>query len=552
MGLDSRKYADAMDNFHMIMADASDIHSPKAQAAVDGVCRLLRVAKIDVRFFDTAGMERKERGEYVTLYQSAEPDESAVYIRREATDAGSVAIYSLYKVNDGIEWDEEEAARVGVLQRCLYTYNARSRFMRIANELTFHDTQSGMYNLNYFIQYAGTLISNGEMEHYGVCYFNLKHFSIINQRFGRDRGTKIMMDYIEALERFLGENEIVCRIGGDNFIALFLKEHLDKIIMHMRGYEVTTQDTRERALVTAYAGYYLADKSVKYPSDLMDKAGAALKVAKHSTTSYEVFYDEELLKASYERKRIETIFPEAIQNEEFKVYYQPKVFMKDYQLKGAEALCRWYHDGRIVPPDDFIPVLEQSKDICELDFYMLEHVCADIRNWLDEGRRVVKVSVNFSRCHFGNSHLLQNIIDIIDKYNVPYQYIEIELTETTTDIDFNDLKKLVYGLKEYGISTSVDDFGVGYSSFNLIREIPWNVIKIDKSFLYDEQEGLSAKNRAMLKYVIAIAQEMGMVTICEGVETIEQIRLLKEFGCFMAQGFYFDKPLPKRLFEEKL
>lgn len=122
--------------------------------------------------------------------------------------------------------------------------------------------------------------------------------------------------------------------------------------------------------------------------------------------------------------------------------------MKDYKLKGAEALCRWYHEDKIVPPDEFIPVLEQSKDICDLDFYMLDHVCADIRRWMDEGRRVVKVSVNLSRCHLGNSHLLQSILDIIDSHNVPHEYIEIELTETTTDVSFNDLKDMVNGLRD--------------------------------------------------------------------------------------------------------
>lgn len=552
MGFDAEKYADAMDHFHINIADVSDVHSPKVGAALDEVCKVLRVAKIDVRFYDTVGMERKKQGEYVTMYHGAEPDESAAYIKRETTGGGSVVVYTLYKVNDGIEWDENETVRVGVLQRCLYAYNGRSRLTRIADELTFHDTQSGMYNLNYFMQYVNTLIRQDKIQNYGVCYFNLKHFSVVNQRFGREKGTKIMMDYIESLEECLGDTEIICRIGGDNFIVLFLKTNIDKVTAHMQGFEVVTQDTSECALVTAYAGYYLADERVQYPSDLMDKASAALNVARHSRRSYEVFYNDELVKASYERKRIETMFPDAIRNEEFRVYYQPKVFMKDYKLKGAEALCRWYHDDRVIPPDEFIPVLERSRDICALDFYMLDHVCADIRRWLDEGRRVVKVSINFSRCHFGNSHLLQNIIDIINKYRVPYEYIEIELTETTTDVNFNDLKELVYGLRTYGISTSVDDFGVGYSSFNLIRDIPWNVIKIDKSFLDDDKQGLSAKNRAVLKYIIAIAQEMGMVTICEGVETIEQIRLLKEYGCFMAQGFYFDKPLPKKIFEQKL
>ena len=552
MGFDAEKYADAMDRFHIHIADVSDVHSPEVGAALDGVCKVLRVAKIDVRFYDTVGMERKKKGEYVTMYHGAEPDESAAYIKRETVGGGGVAVYTFYKVNDGVEWDENETVRVGVLQRCLYAYNGRSRLTHIANELTFRDTQSGMYNVNYLMQYAGTLIREDKITNYGVCYFNPKHFSVVNQRFGREKGTKIMMRYIESLEERLGDTEIVCRIGGDSFVVLFLKTHLDKVTAHMQGFEVVTQDTNECALITAYAGYYLADEHIQYPSDLMAKASAALNVARNGRRSYEVFYNDELLKASYGRKRIETMFPDALKNEEFMVYYQPKVFMKDYKLKGAEALCRWYHDDKVIPPDEFIPILERSRDICALDFYMLEHVCADIRRWLDEGRRVVKVSVNFSRCHFGNSHLLQNIIDIINKYRVPYEYIEIELTETTTDVNFNDLKELVYGLRTYGISTSVDDFGVGYSSFNLIRDIPWNGIKIDKSFLYDDNHELSAKNRAVLKYIIAIAQEMGMVTICEGVETIEQIRLLKEYGCFMAQGFYFDKPLPKKLFEEKL
>lgn len=552
MVFDAKKYADAMDRFHILIANVSELDSPEIGHALEEVCRVLRVAKVDMKCYDAISLEKRKNGNYFLLYEGAEPDENRVYIKRESTDRGNVVIYSFYKINDGVEWNEEESKRVGVLQTCLFAYNARARLAQIADQFTFHDTQLGMYNLNFLMKHAGALISEGTVEHYGVCYFNLKHFSVVNQRFGRDRGTKIMVDYIGRLETLLGDTELVCRVGGDNFIVLFLKEKLESVIRHMEGVEIATEDAGECAFVSAIAGYYMVNQPVKYPSDLMDRANVALNVAKYSKTTDRIFYSEALLELSNERKRIETMFPDAMRNEEFKVYYQPKVFMKDYKLKGAEALCRWYHEDKIVPPDEFIPVLEQSKDICDLDFYMLDHVCADIRRWMDEGRRVVKVSVNLSRCHLGNSHLLQSILDIIDSHNVPHEYIEIELTETTTDVSFNDLKDMVNGLREHGISTSVDDFGVGYSSFNLIREIPWNVIKIDKSFLHGEGNELSGKNRAMLKYVIAIAQEMGMVTICEGVETIEQVKLLKEFGCFMAQVFYFDKPLPRERFEEKL
>ncbi len=552
MMVDAKSYADAMDQFHIRIANVCELDSPEIASALDAVCKVLRVAKIDMRCYDAISLAKRKNGRCILLYNGAKPDESAVFIKRESTDRGNVVIYSFYKTDDGMEWEEEELDKIKVLQTCLFAYNARVRLAQIADQFTFHDTQLGMYNLNFFMKHAGMLLAEGVVEQYGVCYFNLKHFSVVNQRFGRDKGTRIMVEYIEQLEELLEDTELVCRIGGDNFIVLFRKEKLDLIIRHMKGLEIDTEDEGESAFVSAVAGYYMADKTVHYPSDLMDRANVAMNVAKNSKTTDRVFYDDALLALSNERKQIETLFPDAIRNEEFRVYYQPKVFMKDYKLKGAEALCRWYHEGKIVAPDKFIPVLEQSKDICDLDFYMLDHVCADIRRWLDEGRRVVKVSVNLSRCHLGNSHLLQSILDTIDRHNVPHEYIEIELTETTTDVSFNDLKDMVNGLREHGISTSVDDFGVGYSSFNLIREIPWNVIKIDKSFLHDEGDELSGKNRAMLKYVIAIAQEMGMVTICEGVETIEQIRLLKEYGCFMAQGFYFDKPMPREQFEEKL
>ena len=248
---------------------------------------------------------------------------------------------------------------------------------------------------------------------------------------------------------------------------------------------------------------------------------------------------------------IQNLFPEALEKEEFLVYYQPKVYLENYKLAGAEALCRWHHGDELIPPGKFIPVLEQSKAICTLDFYMLDHVCRDIRKWLDERRDVVKVSVNLSRCHFGNRNLLNDILNIIDKHNVPHQYIEIELTETAIDVSFADLKEILFGLQEQGISIAVDDFGTGYSSLNLVRELPWNILKIDKSFL-EENEDAPDQNRVMLKHIIAMSQEMGISSVVEGVETIEQAKMLKENNCTMAQGFCFDKPLPKDVFEERL
>ena len=183
---------------------------------------------------------------------------------------------------------------------------------------------------------------------------------------------------------------------------------------------------------------------------------------------------------------------------------------------------------------------------------MLDHVCRSIRRWLDEGRRVVRVSVNLSRKHMMDIDLLKHIIDIIDNNNVPHKYIEVELTETTTDVEFRDLKRVVSGLQRAGVSTSVDDFGMGYSSLNLIKEVPWNVLKIDRSFLPVEDDDDSSTRSVMFKYVVAMAKELGLECIAEGVETKSQVDVLKDNNCELAQGFFFDKPLPEKEFERRL
>ncbi|MBQ9503629.1 MAG: EAL domain-containing protein, partial [Lachnospiraceae bacterium] len=211
------------------------------------------------------------------------------------------------------------------------------------------------------------------------------------------------------------------------------------------------------------------------------------------------------------------LFPEAIKNEEFQVFYQPKISLKNYRLEGAEALCRWKHGGEMIAPFRFIPALEAGQEICTLDFYMLEHVCQDIKRWLDEGKRVVRVSVNLSRRHFGNENLLKDIIGIINKYDFPKKYIEIELTETSTDVDFKELKEVVTGLVDAGIRTSIDDFGMGYSSLNLLRELPWDTLKIDRSLLPVTKDE-NSKIAVIMEHVIAMAHTLGIECIAEGVE----------------------------------
>lgn len=552
MSFDIIAYSQALDEFLMRMEKVPSHKHKDIPAALDPLCKLLRVAAVKVRLVEPPQKpSAKPYCEEAEIYRAAESDESRSLCFNETTGDGGRATYTFEQYVGGEDWTEEEKSRIAVISKMLFVFHGRIRVMHIAEHLTYHDSGLGFYNLNFFMRTVGELIHAGKIGSYTACYFNLKSFSYVNRLLGRDNATVVMVEYIKRLEALFGEGGgLVARIGGDNWAAIFRKEKLDAVREHLRGTGIVYDEERgEKVRISSTAGFYIIpEEGVNAPTDIMDNISVALNIARMTKES-SAFYNEDMAHSIRETKEIEDIFPDAVKNEEFEVYYQPKVSLKSYRLAGAEALCRWFHNGEMVMPYKFIPVLEQTRAITVLDFYMLEQVCRDIRQWLDEGRPVVKVSVNFSRRHLGDMNLLQHILDIVDRYSVPHKYIEIELTETTTDVDFRDLREIVTGLQAEGISTSVDDFGMGYSSLNLIRGLPWNVLKIDKSFLDEDQKNNSA---VMLKHVISMAQEIGLECIVEGVETAEQVKRLKDNNCFLAQGFYFDRPLPKKVYEERL
>lgn len=413
------------------------------------------------------------------------------------------------------------------------------------------DEELEINDLGYFLNCIDDLIDIGEIGLFGACRFNLKNFSIVNDQLGRANGTKVMRRFLDGLELKLGVDHVLCRLGGDNFVLLFHKTSLDVLRYYLVGQDIYVSED-ETIFVSASAGIYMMPEDTIDKYKIMDAVTMAAKEAKEAVAQdYIVFFDHDLQERDEREKYIHDIFSQAMENQEFKVYYQPKVNLKTYMIEGAEALCRWVHKGEVVSPGVFIPVYEKSQAICKLDMYMLEHVCMDLRRWIDEGKQVVRISVNLSRRHLRNQKTLNNILEIIDRYEIPHEYIEIELTETTMDQHFDSIKRLVTGLKDNGISTSVDDFGTGYSSLNMLREAPWNVLKIDRSYLPDTKK-YDEQNQAMLKHLIAIASDMGFECIVEGVETLEQLKLIKRNNCYMAQGFYFDKPLPVEEFEKKL
>ncbi|EXM38102.1 diguanylate cyclase [Ruminococcus albus SY3] len=548
---------DIVQAFQYFIKQMSEVTNPldtdSIADAIKDICRLSNVGVMKVDVYMSITLIDTDEKEIHILYDDGEPDENVIKIKKVTGGSGAI-IYTIFHKKGTEPWTERIHNRLDLMASILYMFTSSFVLNNIAQKYAFTD-ESGYHNLRYFGSELIKLVDDNKLKGLAAAQFNLKHFQGVNHQVGRDNGDIVMHSFINGLDEVKGCFVPVCRMGGDNFIMLMSADKIDDVIDYLKGTTVSFGDGfSERVNVSATAGIYIFedDFELKILGDLMDKLMPASSLAKTAGRDDFIFCDSELMKIRQQIASIQHLFPLAIENSEFLVYYQPKVSITDGTIVGAEALCRWAHDGKLIPPKEFIPILEQSMDICKLDFYMIEQVCRDIRRWLDDGRKVVRISANLSRKHMLDVDLVQHLLTIIDKYEIPHDLFEVELTETTTDVEFKDLKRVVRSLQNMGISTSVDDFGIGYSSLNLIKEIPWNVLKIDKSIVPVDEDDENSPTSVMFKYVVAMAREMGLEIIAEGVETEIQVEVLKRNGCNIAQGFYYDKPLQVAEFEKRL
>lgn len=254
---------------------------------------------------------------------------------------------------------------------------------------------------------------------------------------------------------------------------------------------------------------------------------------------------------SINKSNAEEMIRKAIESKEIKVFYQPKFDSINGKAVGAEALARWIKaDGTVIPPSEFVPVLEETGYVTILDWYMLEEVCAFLKNRLDKGEKTVTVSVNFSRLHTGEADYIERLCKTVDDYSVPHNIVEVEITESAMACDGNDIIEFIKKIRDAGFSVSIDDFGSGLSSLNFVKDVPANVIKIDKSLLSENCE--SEKERIVLESIFEFAHRLKMITVAEGVETKEQLGFLRTCGCEVIQGYLFAKPMNEDDFRKVL
>ena len=261
-------------------------------------------------------------------------------------------------------------------------------------------------------------------------------------------------------------------------------------------------------------------------------------------------YNRKIQESNESDAKIIPIFNKALEDKSILVYFQPKMSVKENMVVGAEALTRLQdEDGNIIPPALFISILENSGKILELDWYVMRFVFAKIREWLNNGKKPIKVSVNLSKLHFYHDNLVGDIISEFDKYHISPEYIEFEVTESVFFEEAQLIINKIEKLRERGFRVSVDDFGAGYSSLNLIGILPVDIIKLDKGFIKNSLG--NQKGKYIIKGLISILNEIDMDIVCEGIETKEEEQIVSEFGCDSMQGFLYDRPIPIEEFEQK-
>lgn len=383
--------------------------------------------------------------------------------------------------------------------------------------------------------------------------FDLNNFKLVNHNFSYRVGDDLLIQISRILSQITEGADNAARIGADNFglIVEYSPEIISRIFNQIYdGIRKEMGDALAKMLHFTI-GYYVIQNPDEKVRFMMDKANYAWKYAKQHHLTEPKEYDDEILEYEMKLKRIESSQQSAIERNEFAIYLQPKVDLKTNKTIGAEALVRWIsNDYGFMPPDDFIPIFENNGFVKEVDFFVLETVCKDIRRKLDLGETPVTISINQSRITILEENYIKRLTETIQKYNVPKEYLDLEVTESLFIGDYNEIISILKVVKEMGISISMDDFGSGYSSLNLLKVMPIDNLKIDKEFL--DETSNSVQSRIIIRSVIEMAKHLQMRVICEGVETWDQVRFLKEINCDIAQGYYYDRPIPMETFNKKL
>ncbi len=409
-----------------------------------------------------------------------------------------------------------------------------------------YDNLTGIYNHLKFFQITREMLDAAGSEDYAFVYLDIDRFTMINSFYGSAEGDRLICYLADAVKEVMESSFEKCtygRIGGDVFgicLSYSKKEELLKMVETIKN---KVKGHSVHYYLEISAGIYLISDKDMEVSMIFDRASMAAERCKGQYMVHNAFYTNEMDAWLQREQRIINEMDTALIEEQFVVYLQPKYELEKLTPYGAEALVRWQRpDGTLVPPGEFIPIFEKNGFIIKSDYYVWERVCRFIRRELDDGKSPAPISVNVSRVNLYNPKFLESLINLVEKYKIPPKYLNLELTESAFSDNTEMIQEAVDYLHRVGFTIMMDDFGSGYSSLNILKDINLDVLKIDMKFL-SKGQAADSRGTKILEAVVRMAQALKMPVIAEGVEERQQVDFLSSLGCNYIQGYYFAEPM---------
>jgi diguanylate cyclase (GGDEF)-like protein len=425
-------------------------------------------------------------------------------------------------------------------------------------KLLYKDGELDIWNLNYLLYTGESLLSDDQKKQYAVVYINVSQFRMYNTLYGWQEGNHLLQIMADQLKEIIDlDTEICSRDQGDRFILMlewsFKEEFMDRLDRIEKMLENTLYQ-KAGIHMAVYLGVYFFkpnDTDIKSAIDFSNQAVAFL--TDRNVSGIKVYDDQmdELVRQQHDK---EELLDNANIDEDFIVYYQEKVDIRTQKIIGAEALVRFRDPcdyTKVLPPGYFISYYEKTGRVKEIDFFVLKSVCRMLRKRLDNGQPVVPISCNFSRWHFIENDFPERLEEVLEQYHISKELIEIEITETMVMEGMQkEIREVLEELKERNFILSIDDFGSGYSSLGVFERVPASVIKLDRSFLLNRTDRV--RQVKIMQQIVSLADTLDTKVVCEGVETSQDVELMQEIGAYIAQGYYYAKPVPVEAFEERL
>ena len=513
-------------------------------------------------------LEEKYQAVTVIILDLIMPDMSGLELleifHKDARYQNIPVIAMLREINDEIEckcleygaWDFMRKPYDPMIVRFRVKNVIERSQMRMDGELKYraeHDVLTGILNKSKFFYNTRNMLNIFSMEDFVFIRIDIEKFQLINSFFGMDEGDnllKYMADYLQNVEK---EYRYITygRIEADIFAVCFSYENEKEITDFVKKFTNQMEKYPLDFDITLFFGVYLVKNRDLSINEMYDKANLASKNCKGNYIQNYFFYTKEMSEEIIKEQHIINNMKNALKNEEFVLYLQPKYELQRNSIAGAEVLVRWITaDGRMISPGEFIPVFERNGFILKLDQYVWEKTCQLLAGWRDEGRKIFPVSVNISRVSLYNPKIVDVICGLTEKYNIPPEWLQLELTESAYTGNPKAIKEMMEQLQKKGFSILMDDFGSGYSSLNVLKDIAVDVLKIDMKFL--DGSGDDGRSENILASVVRMAKWLNMPVVAEGAERKEQVSFLHSIGCEYVQGFYFARPMPVKEYEKLL